>query len=123
MKIIDAIAYLDELKPNGYSTEMKIGWLSTLDGMVKKTVIDTHEDGEDIEFAGYDKDTDTDTVLLVPAPFDDIYLYWLQQKVELANGEYAKYNNSAMRFNDIFSEYRNWYNSQHMPKTAKINYF
>ena len=43
MTIIEAINRLDKIKPNGYDQSDKVTWLSELDGMVKQTVIDTHE--------------------------------------------------------------------------------
>ena len=46
MTIIEAINRIDELKPNNYTYLEKIGWLSKLDGAIKKNIIDTHEDGD-----------------------------------------------------------------------------
>ena len=46
MTIIEAINRIDELKPNSYTYLEKIGWLSKLDGTIKKNIIDTHEDGD-----------------------------------------------------------------------------
>ena len=50
MTIIEAINRADRLKPNTYSQQDKVNWLSTLDGIVKKEIIDTHEGGEDVRF-------------------------------------------------------------------------
>ena len=61
MTIIEAINRLDELKHNTYSELNKVEWLSRLDNMVKKHIIDTHEGGEDVVFYGYDESTDTST--------------------------------------------------------------
>ena len=116
MTITEAITRTDTMKPNAYSTNDKISWLSRLDGMVKRLIIDTHEDGEDIIFAGYDSDTDMETELLVPAPFDDIYLRWLEAQIDYANAEYNKYNNSIIMFNSAFEVYSSYYNRNHMPK-------
>ena len=35
MTLIEVINKVDTVKPNGYSEQEKIGWLSTLDGIVK----------------------------------------------------------------------------------------
>ena len=45
MTIIEAINKVDSLKPNGYTQSDKVGWLSVLDGAIKRSVIDTHDDG------------------------------------------------------------------------------
>ncbi len=66
MTIGKAIARINTLKPNTYTDFEKIDWLSALDSMVKRTVIDTHEDGEDVVFNGYDTSTPAETVLLIP---------------------------------------------------------
>lgn len=123
MTLIEAINRVDALKPNAYTQSEKIEWLSTLDGMVKIFVIDTHEGGEDIVFNGYDDETPLDTELLVKAPYEDIYIAWLESKIDYHNGEYVKYNNSITRYNDIYQGYANDYNRTHMPKGSQIKYF
>ena len=123
MTIIEAINRLDKIKPNGYDQSDKVTWLSELDGMVKQTVTDTHEGGEDISFTGYDATTPLDTVLLIPSPYDSAYLDWLSAKIDFADGEYARYNNSMTRFNDTFLAFSRFYNRTYMPKGSKIKYF
>lgn len=122
MTILEAINRVDATKPNSYTQIEKIDWLSTLDGIIKKEIIDTHEGGENIVFDGYDVDTSLDTVLLVPAPYDDIYIRWLESRIDYANGEYGKYNNSATAYNATFEAYSSYYNTHHMPKHT-INRF
>ena len=122
MTILEAINRVDATKPNSYTQIEKIDWLSTLDGIIKKEIIDTHEGGENIVFDGYDVDTGLDTELLVPAPYDDIYIRWLEARIDYANGEYNKYNNSATAYNASFSAYSSYYNTHHMPKHT-INRF
>lgn len=98
-------------------------WLSTLDGIVKREVIDTHEGAEGVTFNGYDENTLLTTELLIPAPHDDVYLRWLETKIDYANGEYSRYNNSAMAYNDAFSAYERHYNRTHMPLGKKLKFF
>lgn len=123
MTIIEAINRLDKIKPNGYDQSDKVTWLSELDGMVKQTVTDTHEGDENISFTGYDATTPLDTVLLIPSPYDSAYLDWLAAKIDFADGEYARYNNSMTRFNDTFLAFSRFYNRKYMPKGAKFKYF
>lgn len=172
MKIIEAINRLDALKSNTYTQPEKIDWLSRLDSMVKKQIIDTHEcdDKEkaiteyiqaniaaheeavveymkvhevsreeaeknvefreikykeanehikatrnDIFFTGYNEDTDLQTELLVPAPYDEVYLRWMEAQIDYHNGEYDKYNNAIIMFNTAFEAYAAYYNQHHMP--------
>jgi hypothetical protein len=115
VKIIDAISKLDDLKYNTYKQDDKVQWLSRLDSMVKKQVIDTHEGAEAVSFSGYTADTPTDTVLLVPAPYDEVYLRWMEAQIDYHNGEYDKYNNAIIMFNTAFEAYQKHYNSVHKP--------
>jgi hypothetical protein len=120
---MDVIYRLDEVKPNSYSQAEKIKWLSSLDGMIKTEIIDTHEGGENVVFKGYDENTEITTELLVPAPYDDIYLRWIEMQIDYANGEYGKYNNSSMLYNTAYNAYANYYNRTHMPKGKKFKFF
>lgn len=115
MTIIEAINLIDIKKPNTYTQPEKVRWLSTLDGIIKKEIIDNHEGAEDIEFTGYNDITDVTTELLVPAPYDEIYLYYLESKIDYYNGEYNKYNNSVTMYNNAYSNYERYYNRANMP--------
>ena len=116
MTIIEAINRTDNLNHNVYSQEQKIGWLSDLDGKVKRDVLDTHEGVQIPVFLGYNKDTPLNTVLLVPAPYDCLYVHWLSAQINLANGEYDKYNASITVFNDEYTAFTGDYHRSHMPK-------
>lgn len=117
MTIIDAIAKLDARKHNTYSQEDKVDWLSRLDLMVKNQIIDTHEGAEEFSFSGYDDSTDLHTVLLVPAPFDDIYLRWMEAQIDYCNGETDRYNVSIIMYNTAYEAYSNYYHRTHMPRS------
>ena len=122
MKIIEAINRIDSLKHNTYTQSDKVAWLSRLDTMVKKHIIDTHE-GDEVTFTGYDDSTDLQAELLVPAPYDEMYLRWLEAQIDYHNGEYDKYNNATDIFNTAYEGYQNYYNRTHMPKGKKFKFF
>ena len=115
MKIIEAINKIDELKFNAFSQDQKVGWLSRLDTMVKTQIMDAHEGG-DVAFSGYNSDTDLHTELLVGAPFDEIYLRWMEAQIDYYNGEIKKYNISMSMFNTEYEAFENWYRRNHKPK-------
>jgi hypothetical protein len=116
MKLREAIDRIDSLKHNTYTTAEKVEWISRLDGLVKNQIIDTHEDGENIEFNGYTVEADMERELLIPAPYDDAYIKWLEAKIDYYNGEIARYNNSVMMYQAAYDEYQRYYNRNHMPK-------
>lgn len=115
MKIIEAINMIDGIKPNTFTQAEKLAWLSTLDEMIKKEIIDTHEGAEVVDFAGYDENTDIESALLVHAPYDEIYLFWMESKIDYWNGEKGRYNNSITMFNNAYAAYQEFYNRMHKP--------
>lgn len=123
MTIIEAINRIDDLKHNTYDQKDKLEWLSRLDSMVKRLIIDTHEGGDDVSFTGYDDSTDIHTELLIPAPFDEAYLRWMEAQIDYSNGEYDKYNNSIEMYNTSWTGYQNYYNRTHMPKGKSMKFF
>lgn len=115
MKITEAISKVDALKPNTYSMEDKVDWLSALDFKVKSKIIDLHEQNEMVPFTGYDTDDDIDKDLLAPAPYDEMYLRWLEAQIDYYNGEEDRYNNSIILFNNAYEDYKKHYTRTHMP--------
>lgn len=123
MKIREAIERIDSHKHNIYSQNDKIAWLSRLDSMVKKLIIDAHEGADQVEFTGYNDETDLNTELLVPAPFDEMYLRWLEAQMDYSSGEYDKYNNAMAMYQTAYDGYANYYRRNHMPKSTAMKYF
>lgn len=123
MTIIEAINRIDTIKPNSFSQTEKVRWLNTLDGIIKTEIIDTHEGGENIVFNGYNDNTPISTELLIAAPYDDVYLRYLEMQMDYANGEYNKYENSVAMYNTAYSAFANYYNRTHMPIGKTRKYF
>lgn len=123
MKLGDAISRLDELKPNGFSRGQKIFWLSTLDSTVKEEIIDRHEGAEKINFVPYDENTADNTELLIPAPYDEVYLRYLEAQTDYANGEYDRFNNSNSMYAAAYTAFARAYNRTHMPLGGSRKYY
>ena len=117
MTIAEAISKVDTLKPNTYSTEDKLGWLSTLDTRIMTQIIEAHELDEPIYFYGYDDPEDLEIDLLVPAPYDEMYLRWLEAMIDYHNSEDDRYNNAIILFNNAYEGYKTHYTRTHMPKS------
>ena len=115
MRIIEAINGIDALKFNTYPQHDKVNWLSRLDWMIKRLIVDTHEGGDKVSFSGYDDSTDLNTELLVPPPFDEVYLRWLEAQIDYHNGEYDKYNAAILMYNTAYEAYANYYKQTHVP--------
>ena len=112
MKVIAAINHIDAVKPNAYGQEVKIRWLSQLDGIIKKEIIDTHEGGDEINFSEYSSES-LMKEMLVPSPYDDIYIKCLEAQIDYANGEYGRYNNSITMYNTAYLAFAKAYNREH----------
>ena len=124
MTTLEAIARADKSKPNGYEKVDKMVWLSTCEWNIYRDIVETHEDSEKVTFTGYNEDTPQDTILIAPAPYDELYVRWLEAQIDYANGEIGKYNNSMALYNEAVSSFRNYYNRIHKPlQKNKMKYF
>ncbi len=102
-----AIEIIDGLRPNSYSDEDKLRWINELDGTVQRLVFQS----DNVSQYSYPEDLDKE--LLIPAPFENVYVLYLEAKIDYYNREYANYNNSAMVFESQFSEYKKAYIREH----------
>ena len=116
MIIKECIDVVDNLKPNQYSIEDKVSWLTFLDMTIINEVLKTHEgyDGRYDDFTGYSPDNLT-VGLIVPSPYDRVYTAYLKMKIDEENGETARYNNSVTLYNSYLTEYKKWYHANHLP--------
>lgn len=143
MNIQECINRVDSVKPNQYSIEDKVRWLSYLDGSIRKEIFDRYEQPpeeketqiviiygstttteetteEPTEFTGYSPDRLTDE-LLAPFPYDELYVAYLKAKIDEENGETARYNNSAATFNGMMQDFQKAYHREHMPKAVPFH--
>ena len=124
MTTLEAIARADKSKPNGYEKVDKMVWLSTCEWNIYRDIVETHEDSEEVTFTGYNEDTPQDTILIAPAPYDELYVRWLEAQIDYANGEIGKYNNSMALYNEAMLSFRNYYNRIHKPlQNNDMKYF
>ena len=116
MTVKECIDIVDNMKPNQYSVDDKVRWLSFLDMIVVNDVLKTHEDFDRRyeDFEGYSADK-LAMKLIADAPYDQMYVEFLKMKIDEENGETARYNNTATMFNSYFSIFKKWYNKTHMP--------
>lgn len=143
MKIGEVIAAVDELKPNTLDEDRKRSWIWELELHVmdflkgfesphageglheSKTQKEPKTQKESDEEKGYSglEIPEDDVELLVPAPFDSVYRFYVESQVDYANGEIEKYNNSRAMYNNMLSEYENHYRRHHMPKGRKVKLY
>lgn len=116
MTIQTAIDMIDTLKPSMVPHHQKVAWLSDLDGLIWREVILTHEGAPNIEFVGYDQDTNPDTTLLAPEPYTDIYKHYMASKMDIANRETGEYAKDMVLFNNAWQTLCDYWNRTYMPR-------
>lgn len=116
LTVNEAVIQTDALlKNNPIPHEIKLSWLTALDHYLYTDVILTHEGGDEVTFTPYEDNVDSE--LLVPAPYDSLYVEYLKMKVFYETHEYTRYNNSMSVFNKMLSAWRGTYHSSHRPKS------
>ena len=139
MTIKEAIDKVNALYPNQYEEDIMVDWLSRLDYQIFHDIILRHV--PDLppppfiraesratpldtpphppipprpEFTPYTVDNMA-IPLLVPFPYDELYVAYLQMKIDEANHETIQYNNDAVLFNSYYDNFASAYNREHMP--------
>lgn len=71
------------------------------------------------EWMSYSLPQDEDHELLVPFPWDELYVHYLEAMVYYSNGEFDRYRNSYEMFNKKELDYRQWYARNQLPTTLE----
>lgn len=103
MTVGEAITAADAIRKNMISEELKLKMLSELDGKLYYGLI--APEAADGEFTGYTSQTASDTQLLVPYPYDALYVPYLEAEICRLNGEVARYNSARTVFEEKYGEY------------------
>ncbi len=114
MTVQQAIHQVDTLYPNAYSRAEKIRWLSAVEGILYHRVYEGHQDAPD-PFTGFSQNIPLSTALLVPEPFSEAYIHYLQGQMLYASGEIQGYNNAMALFNRLASDFWRYYHAFHKP--------
>lgn len=107
MKICEVLEWVDEVKPNAFSDKVKVAWLNALEGRIALEVFLMAP--EEARGLRYSFPEDLERELLVEMPYDDIYGLWLCAKIDEANGEYDKYQNTAQIYNEHYGSFLRWF--------------
>ena len=113
--INDVIEKVDKLKPNTYDSKDKFDWINELDGLIFQNILSRAED-TDFTFTPYDYETDIDADVLVQAPYNDIYFYFLSAKIDYNDNEITSYNNNISTYNSYYDDFAAFYRRNHVPK-------
>lgn len=109
-EIIDRV---DENKPNAFPTEMKVAWLSLLEGKIAADILAMNI--MEIRQLDFKYPQCLEHEPLITYPHEDIYDNWLIAKIDYENGEYDKYANSMAMFNETYDNFACWFLSVYDP--------
>lgn len=112
MTISEAIARVDRLRDNGVPTDVKIRWLEAVDRYVQSEIMAGREGGGATPPVSY-TDAPGETSLLIPPPYDEVYLYKLEAQLYYEQREIKKYASSMALYNAAMSEYARKYLREH----------
>lgn len=115
MKIGQCIREFDGLTHNAVSLQQKVIWLGRLDLSIHRELLGQYRETLDTPFTPYDEDTDQDTALLVPPPYDELYRWYLEMMVADVNRESEAYNHALAKYEEALNRYAAWLNREHSP--------
>lgn len=111
--IKEIIERVDLVKPNDFSQEQKVRWIAELDGKIALQVfLMAHEEASQFQYAHPEA---LEQVPLVKFPHDNLYDRWLECRIDFQNGEYERYQNSLVAYNECYEDYLNWICNSYAP--------
>lgn len=109
MIVSEALEKVKERKPNPYDDEMLLEWLNEIEARVQHELMDTPPEG----IFTYSIEKHMERELLLPKPYDVIYIHYIIAMIEWNQQEYDAYNNTTDMLNSIFSDAQKYYNEKY----------
>lgn len=103
MTLLTALSQANTMRPNAADDAIKAAQLYELEGRVAEMF------GVDPPANPYDPESDEDYELLMPAPYDEMYRWYLMAMIDLANEETDLYANDMEVFNASWDRAAAWY--------------
>lgn len=111
MRLLEAIARADELRPNAISNSIKADWVYQLEG----------ELAEMIRMPYPKNPFPNDGLLIMPSPKDNIYELYLCAMIDNANEDSALYMNDMEIANAAITDAKKWYmRNFHKPCDSRV---
>ena len=111
MTVNDIITAAERLRPgSGMATDEYIGCLNRLEEDIYSNIIACHQGA-----MPFSLHTDISDVLQAPDMYADLYKFYILAQIDIANGDITRYSNNMILYNNLLSEYRDWYTRNHMP--------
>lgn len=129
MTVAGLIESYNNERPNQIADNLKINWLRKCERMIINEILISHEHNLEDErtinlsvagstlkidsggtFEQHIDGFDMDTTLLVPEPYDDLYIHYLDQRIAYNNNDSKRYNIASTMFNNALLTYQQYCN-------------
>jgi len=117
MTVNDVLARVKDRKPNAYNDESLCDWLNECEAIVQRGLFLTVPE----TIVQYEWPKDRDAELILPRPYDALYISYVIMMIQYAQEEYTAYNNTNMMFESQWDKAQQYYNRQNPnPPSLKI---
>ncbi len=112
MTVGQCIRFIDAQRPNAFSENAKIAWLSQLEGRIATEIFLMAP----AELGQFQYSSNTKSYkLLLDRPWDNLYLAYLTAKVDSKNGEFNRLSTAAQAFNQQWNETAAYFANRYEP--------
>lgn len=128
MKAQEILDNFNAMRPTDNSDETLLGWIKELDMLVMEEIIKKHEikegdiaykEEEDFDINKWFDDWGMNSDLLIPEPYTDLYIYFLDTKEKYRVNDMNTYNRVVILYNNAYLTFQQYYNRTHMPLQGK----
>lgn len=116
--IQEIIERVDDTKPNAFLEKTKLEWIAELDGKIAVDVMMMNI--VEAQQFRYQHPKDMGSEPLVDFPHDSLYDLWVGAKIDFANGEYRRYQNTMELFNAHYGNFVRWFAATYEPAQGYV---
>lgn len=112
MKANDIIKDVD-LQRAGHelSSGALCSYIAELEERIYTELVCTHKNPDNIEYT----EIREDTTLIAPGRYKDMYVFYVLAKIDYIRQDTGRYTNNMIMFNQLYSDFANWYNRTYLP--------
>ena len=133
--VAEIIGQYNNERPNQVGDDLKVLWLRKCEQAIINEIFVSHEHDLEAEskislsvvgstlkienagtFEQHIDSFDMDTHLLVPEPYDDLYLHFIDQRIALNNNDKTRYNTAATQYNNALLTFQQYFNRTYITK-------